>query len=208
MHGLAAFHQSCLDQLGVVRHKLVVHDWGALALIAAQRRPEVVERLVAINAVPLLAGYRWHWVARLWRRRGIGELLNATQTRRALALTLRQARGDRSAMPRDFVDMIWDHWNRGTSKAVLRLYRGADPQLLAEAGRDLERIECPALVVWGERDVYLPSSFGRRYAERLANGEYLGIPEAGHWPWIDRPDVVDRVLRFLDESPTSDEGSR
>ena len=47
MDGLAAFHERCLEELGVGRHKLVVHDWGALALIAAQRRPEQVERLVA-----------------------------------------------------------------------------------------------------------------------------------------------------------------
>ena len=55
MYGLSAFLERCLDELGVERRKLVVHDWGALALIGAQRRPELVERLVVINAVPLLA---------------------------------------------------------------------------------------------------------------------------------------------------------
>jgi pimeloyl-ACP methyl ester carboxylesterase len=207
MHGLAALHERCLDQLGIGHHKLVLHDWGALALIAAQRRPEQVERLVLINAVPLLPGYRWHWVARLWRRRGVGELLNATQTRAGAALTLRQARGDRSPMPREFVDMIWDHWDRGTKRAILALYRDADPDRLAEAGRELARLECPALVVWGERDPYLPPRFGRLYAERL-DAEYVPVPDAGHWPWIDRPEVVQRVLAFLDGSPISDEGRR
>ena len=208
MDGLADFHARCLEQLGVGRHNLVVHDWGALALIAAQRRPELVERLIVINAVPLLPGYRWHWVAQIWRRRGLGEALNATQTRPAMALLLRQARGDRSAMPPEFVDMIWRHWDRGTSKAVLRLYRDADPDRLAAAGRDLARLDCPALVVWGERDPYLQPRFGRLYAERLPNARYEGLPGAGHWPWIDRPGLVERVLAFLAESPISDEGSR
>ena len=63
MYGLSAFLERCLDELGVGERKLVVHDWGALALIGAQRRPELVERLVVINAVPLLPGYRWHWIA-------------------------------------------------------------------------------------------------------------------------------------------------
>jgi pimeloyl-ACP methyl ester carboxylesterase len=40
-----------------------------LVLIGAQRRPELIERLVVINSVPLLPGYRWHWIAQLWRRR-------------------------------------------------------------------------------------------------------------------------------------------
>ena len=34
---------------GSARRKLVVHDWGCLALIGAQRRPELVEQLVVIE---------------------------------------------------------------------------------------------------------------------------------------------------------------
>ena len=48
--------------------------------------------------------------------------------------------------------------------------------------------------------------FGRLYAERLPNAAYEGVPGAGHWPWIDQPDLVERVLAFLAESPSSDEG--
>ena len=29
MNGLSAFLERCLDELGVGRRKLVVHDWGA-----------------------------------------------------------------------------------------------------------------------------------------------------------------------------------
>ncbi|HEX6780904.1 MAG TPA: alpha/beta hydrolase [Solirubrobacterales bacterium] len=198
MYGLSAFLDRCLAELDVERRKLVVHDWGALALIGAQRRPELVERLVVIDSVPLLPGYRWHWVAQLWRRRGVGELLNATTTRSSLALLLRQARGDRSPMPPRFVDMIWDHWDAGTRAATLALYRHADPDRLAAAGSDLGRIGCPALVLWGDRDAYLPTRFARAYAGVLPNAELEVLAGVGHWPWIDQPAVVDRVLAFLD----------
>src|SRR5262245_28961600 len=155
MHGLSAFHERALAELGVERRKLVVHDWGALALIGAQRRPDLVERLAIIDAVPLLPGYRWHWIAQLWRRRPIGELLNRTTTRASIALLMRQARGDRSPMPPEFVDMVWEHWDPQMQAAVLTLYRDADPDTLAVAGRDLGQLECPALVLWGDRDPYL-----------------------------------------------------
>jgi pimeloyl-ACP methyl ester carboxylesterase len=197
MYGLAAFLERFLEQLEIERRKLVVHDWGSLALIGAQRRPELLERLVLIDAVPLLPGYRWHWVAQLWRRRGLGELANATTNRSGMAMLLRLARGDRSPMPRAFVDSIWDHWDAGTRHAVLELYRHADPQRLAVAGRDLGRLTCPALVLWGERDVYLPARFARSYAAALPNATVELLPGVGHWPWIDRPDCVDRVLEFL-----------
>jgi pimeloyl-ACP methyl ester carboxylesterase len=197
MDGLATFLERCLDQLGIADQNLVVHDWGGLALIGAQRRPARVKRLVVIDAVPLLPGYRWHWVAQIWRRRPLGEIANATTTRRSLALLLRQARGDRSAMPAEFVEAIWRHWDRGTRRAVLRLYRDADPDRLAAAGRNLGALACPALVLWGERDVYLPTRFAHAYDDALPGAEVETLPGVGHWPWVDDPTVVDRVLRFL-----------
>src|SRR5262245_25917768 len=160
MHGLSAFLDRCLEQLGVGPRNLVVHDWGGLALIGAQQSPEQVEKLVIMNAVTLLPGYRWHWIAQIWRRRPLGEMFNATSTRWGLALGLRQARGDRSAMSPEFVDMIWEHADRKTRRAVLILYRDADEDDLAEAGRDLGKLTCPALVVWGDRDPYIPARFG------------------------------------------------
>jgi pimeloyl-ACP methyl ester carboxylesterase len=198
MYGLSAFLERCLNELDVGPRKLVVHDWGGLAMIGAQRRPELVDRLAVINSVPLLPGYRWHWIARyIWRRRLIGEFANATMTRASLALLLRQARGDRSAMPPEFVDLIWSRWAKGTRPEILTLYRQADSERLAEAGRDLERLTCPALVVWGDRDAYLPVGFARAYADALPNSRLQITSGAGHWPWIDDPSVVDSVLEFL-----------
>ena len=198
MHGLSAFLDRCLDELGVAERKLVVHDWGSLALIGAQEHPERIEKLVVIDAVPLLPGYRWHWVAQVWRRRPAGEIANATTTKRSMALTMRQARGDRSAMPPEFVEMVWRHWDRGTKRAVLQLYRAADPDRLAAAGQDLSKLTCPALVLWGDRDPYLPTKFAHDYAKALPNAEAEIVPSAGHWPWIDDPSVVDRVLEFVE----------
>jgi len=197
MYGLSAFLERCLEELGVGSRKLVVHDWGSLALIGAQRRPELVERLVVINAVPLLPGYRWHWVAQVWRRRGLGELANATTTRASMALTMRQATGDRRPMPASFVDMVWRHWDKGTRRATLALYRHADPDRLAIAGKALGSITCPSLVIWGDRDPYLPTRFANAYAQSLPSSELQIVPTAGHWPWLDDARVIDTILDFL-----------
>ena len=198
MYGLSAFLERCLEELGVERRKLVVHDWGSLALIGAQRRPDLIERLAILNVIPLIPGYRWHWVAQIWRRRPLGELANATTTRSGLALILRQASGDRSPMPPEFVDSIWRQWDRGTARAILALYRHANPDRLALAGRDLGRIECPTLVLWGDRDPYIPAKYGAAFADAFPNAQFEPLPNAGHWPWIDDPTVVNRVLSFLE----------
>jgi pimeloyl-ACP methyl ester carboxylesterase len=203
MEGLGRFVWRFLESLAVDRHSLVVHDWGSVGLLAAQEKPQRIERLVIINAVPLLPGYRWHRTARIWRTRGLGELSARLWTRQLLDYGLRESRGDWSRHDPAFVDMIWDHFDRGTMAAVLRLYRSADPDRLAAAGRRLSEITAPALVVWGGRDRYLPVRFGPAWAASLPDAELYELPKAGHWPWIDAPEAVDRVVRFLDR----DEGS-
>ncbi|MBA2296928.1 MAG: alpha/beta hydrolase, partial [Actinobacteria bacterium] len=44
---------------------------------------------------------------------------------------------------------------------------------------------------------YIPVRFGRAYAERIPGAQLLELPDAGHWPWLDRPDLIDRTLSFF-----------
>ena len=55
-----------------------------------------------------------------------------------------------------------------------------------------------SLVLWGDRDIYLPAKFGPAYADVLPNAIFELIEGAGHWPWIDDPSVIDRVVGFVD----------
>ena len=187
MGGYARFVERFLDLTGTDRVQLVVHDWGAAGLIWAQRNPERVERLVVVAAVPLLPGYRWHRVARAWRTRGVGELVMGATTRRGLA------RG----LPAELVGPAWRHFDQGTQRAILRLYRSSPEDELARAGADLDRLSCPALVLWPDRDPYIPARFGEAYAAALPGARLVPLLGAGHWPWVGRPQVVDAVAAFL-----------
>lgn len=177
-----------LDHVGVERFRLVVHDWGAVGLALAQRQPERVARLVVSDAVPLLPGYRWHRVARVWRRPVLGEV--------AMGLSSRWA-ARRLGTPPEIVDAAWPYFDPGTQRAILRLYRSAPEDVLAAAGRGLGAIDAPALVLWGEEDPYLAPKFADAYSQALPNARLRRVPGAGHWPWIDDPQLVDEVCRFL-----------
>ena len=200
-HSVGAYADVIEELLEIVApdgFRLVVHDWGGLGLIAALRNPQRIKGLVVINSVPLSGDYRWHWIARIWRRRGMGEAFNATNSKFATAQLLRLARPGRKRMPPEFVEMVWSGWDKGMSRAVLGLYRSADPPVLAAMGRRLGEVEAPALIVWGLEDPYIGIEYGRAYAETLPNAELIEVEGAGHWPWIDRPEVVDRVVGFLE----------
>ena len=195
--GYDRFLEAFLDHLDVERFSLVAHDWGAVGLALAQRMPERMERLVIVNCVPLLPGYRWHWIARVWRRPGLGQLAMGAVTRRGLRYLFRATDGRANPLAADLIDRAWAHFDQGTQRAILRLYRSTPPEALARAGRHLEEIEAPALVVWGERDPYLPVELGRSYAGRLPGAQLRAVPGAGHWPWLDEPALIDEICEFL-----------
>ncbi|HST55906.1 MAG TPA: alpha/beta hydrolase [Solirubrobacteraceae bacterium] len=195
--GYASFIEQYLDLVGVARVSIVVHDWGAVGLAFAQLHPERVERLVVINAVTFLPGYRWHRVARLWRTRVLGELAMGSITRPVLRLISREANVTPGPLPDAWLDSVLDHFDQGTQRAILQLYRGSPSDVLAAAGAQLDRLTMPALVAWGLRDPYIPPRFGALYAHTLPNAELLELADAGHWPWLDRPDLIDRVADFL-----------
>src|SRR5688500_16127267 len=109
IEGYADWLERFLDHVGVDRFRLAVHDWGAVGLALAMRAPERVERLVAIDAVPFLPGYRWHWAARMWRRRVVGELSMGATTKFGLRRL--------SGMPADVVERWWRDFDQGTQRA-------------------------------------------------------------------------------------------
>lgn len=100
-------------------------------------------------------------------------------------------------MPAEFVDTIWNHWDKGTRDATLALYRHADPDRLAAAGADLDKLSCPTLILWGDGDIYLPTKFADAHAAVLPDAEVEVVKGAGHWPWIDDPRMIDRVVDFV-----------
>lgn len=201
--GLTDFLERLLERLGIDRVKLVVHDWGAAVGSAfAQHRPERVERVVVLNGIPLFEaeGVHWHLLARLWVRPGIGELAMGATTRWMLARTLRSGCADPKAWPDSRVASIWEQFDQGTQRAILRLYRSADQTELAGFGAGLGQLDAPSLVLWGDADPWLSATVGDHYGELLARATVDHIERAGHWPWLDRPEVVDRVGSFLEQT--------
>jgi pimeloyl-ACP methyl ester carboxylesterase len=197
--GHVRFLDRLLDELELHRVRLCMHDWGAAVGLAwASERPERVERLVAINAVPLLPGFAWRGPARLVRMPVVGPIAVGAATKRILRHVSRRASAGKGPMPESFVASVAEHFDLGTERATLALLRSATPQLLAQAGTKLGAIDAPALVLWGAHDPYIPQRFGAGYAATLGDATLEVVEDAGHWPWIDRPELAARIVEHLD----------
>lgn len=193
----AAFVGDFLDACELDEVALVGHGWGAaIGLMFAQAHPERVTRLALLDPVPLLPGFDWPGLVRWLRRPGIGELLMGSVTRGLLARWLRAGSARPQTWPDARVDAVWEQFDQGTQRAILRLHRAADPAVLAAAGAGLGDLHQPVFVAWGEHDHWLDHAFAGAYARALPASRTELIPSAGHWPWLEDPDLAGRLAAF------------
>jgi pimeloyl-ACP methyl ester carboxylesterase len=188
-HG--AFIGAALNALGIERAHLVLHDFGGpWGLEWAAMEPERLASVTLINT-GLLLDYRWHRLARVWRTPGLGEAFMATTTRPGFRMLLR-------GLPTDFVDRMYDDFDAGTRRAVLRLYRNVDDPA-GDARRLLDALpDVPALVLWGQRDPYLSFRLAARQREAFPTARVVVLPDSGHWPFVDEPGrVAQELTAFL-----------
>ena len=193
------------------RIDVVGHDWGgSLALALAGARPELVRRLVVVNApfrtvparafhVPLLA------------LPALPELVFRVAGRRVVEAMLRY--GWRSSPPLDAdrcAEYTAAYTTRSVVTAMLGYYRGvARPRAAAVLGRRTRagtpRVRAEqALVLWGALDPVLPISTGESVVRDLgADCVMVTVPGAGHFVVEEAPAVVTQVLLdFLADTTT------
>jgi pimeloyl-ACP methyl ester carboxylesterase len=195
----AGFLADALQTLGIARVHLVLHDFGGpIGLVWLAMHAETVASVTLIDT-GILPGYRWHRLARIWRTPLLGELFQATATRGAFRMLLN--RNEPRGLPRAFVDQMYDHYDRRTRRAVLKLYRATDDPGSAAAGFSayVAPRDIPALVIWGEGDAYLPAAFAQRQRDAFPSAEVHVLAGSGHWPYMDAPEPVQRLLtEFLE----------
>lgn len=195
---LADFLGKFLAELDVQQFTLVLHGWGAAAgvLLAAQD-PDRIDRLVLISPVPILENVRWPWWARAWRTRMVGEMIMGFTSRIVLTRGLRSGSATPVAWPAQRLAQVWEQFDQGTQRAILRLARSIDDEEVRTFAEALRSVDVPGLVMWGERDPWWGPEVADAYAALLPLAKVARIPDAGHWPWLDDPSVVDRVAAFV-----------
>jgi pimeloyl-ACP methyl ester carboxylesterase len=196
--GYADFLQGALAELRIDRVHLVVHDFGGpFGLFWGIQHPQAWHSVVLIN-VGVMPGYEWHSMAKRWRTRGLGELVQAWIPRSAWRRAMQKS--SPRGLPAEFVEKMYDDYDRGTRRAVLRLYRATpDPGKTAmQLGSAMAELQKPALVVWGAADPFIGVEFAERQREFFDVQDVVILKDSGHWPFQDDPQRVEAaVVPFL-----------
>lgn len=174
--GAPVWLRSWAHAVGLRRASWVGHSMGgAVCIHLAARYPEIVDRLVLVDA----AGAPGH--ASLF-----GYALPLTRALRYMA-------------PSFLPVLAYDALHTGP----LTLLRSAG-QLMREDVRGLlHDIAAPTLVIWGERDMLVPVTAGRLLHSEIAGSQLVVLPGAGHVPMYDRPgDFNEALVGFLTRNAT------
>ena len=144
----------------------------------------------------------------IWNTPVAGELEMAGTTRQSFNAA-NQFSNPRP-FPPGFLDRMYDDYDRGTRCAILgydRSFSASSPEANWEGQQaTFSKLRLPALVIWGDKDPYVPPSQAENQKKAFPTAEVHVIPNTGHWPFIDEPDLTrSLVVPFLRRtvSPTA-----
>ena len=186
MHDLAYLYLDLLDRQRLGDVVLVGSSFGGwIALEMCVRSVERIGRLVLIDTLGVKFGGR--------EERDIADIyaLPADEVPRRTFFAPERAAPDYSTLDDAKAASI------ASDRAATTLYGWRpymhDPGLR----RWLHRVRVPTLVLWGESDGIVSPDYGQRLCRSLPRARFEPIPEAGHYPQIERPDAIaDAIERF------------
>lgn len=190
----AVIHERCDGECTVVGH-----DWGGVvAWQLAAELPDLVRTLVILNA-PHPAAYRSalfrsaqlfrSWYVAAVQVPELPERVLAHRNAAALMRLLKHAGlrdDDVACYQRAFGEP-------DRLRGPLNYYRAAARQLL-RPGSPHERVDVPAVVLWGMRDPYLDPSILDHLAEHVRDLQIERVADAGHFLHWEQPDRVNALL--------------
>ena len=192
-----------LDALGLMRTSLVgVSMGGAFALGFALRAPERVERLVLVDSAGLgneiPGGLLSYFKVRLPLLDELSWALlvgSRTLARRTLCAALANRE---QVLSEDMLDEIIRLSRRAGAGAAFRQLQRSEYQWRGMRTNYLDRlseVKVPTLLVHGMEDRLVPVRWAERAHNLMKNSKIEIIPECGHLPPVEQPELFNRIIR-------------
>ena len=208
---VAGFIRERGDQSAIV----VGHDWGgAIAWKVASAYPELVERLVILNA-PHPAAFkrelrtftqlRKSWYMLFFQLPYIPEAGFRAGNYAVMERALRQEPIRQNAFTQHDIALYKAAISEpGALTAALNYYRANMRSLWSESRWFTNVITTPTLVIWGERDRYLSVNLLKGLDRWVSDLRVERIPDGSHWVQIDAHERVNElIIDFLSLLSTS-----
>ena len=205
---LLRFFVEFMDRLEISQATLVGNSMGAgLAMAMALDYPSRVAKLVLISGFPprveesvaspeyrRLLSYR----PPLW----LATIGNQVAGRGTTERFLKEMVYDPSLISAPVIERSFH--NRQREGLLTPLYSLLDhlESWEAQYGERLAKISHPILILWGDHDRVFPADVGRQLKDLIVQAEWHIIPEAGHLPQWEQPQIVNPLISAFLEKQT------
>jgi len=185
MASQAVWMLELLERLEVTRPVLIAHDVGsAAAQLMVANEPERIRGLAVLDGV---YGTEWAMNAivsiQTWEPADAHRLFPVLARRLGKSAALR--------------DMLTAYQGEQGGSQLIRAARDLDPRQTAEIDARLRSSGVPAIVLWGDRDEFLPCAAVGEPLAQLLNAPLIKLPGA-HFTPLDCPlEVAQALRRFL-----------
>jgi proline iminopeptidase len=196
------------DAIGLAQWDVFGHSWGGgLAMLATERDRASVRRLVLVDSVGPVGNWQNNLLRDALPRLAPGD--RAILERIDQQALLAPEPGIHSAYSR----AMYAAWFADSSLATMFSPPRSDSRTgaavaarLRGEGYDwtglLRAVSVPTLVIHGDRDL-LPVSVAREIVATLANARLEIIPEAGHMPFWESPELFFTLIESFLSTPTA-----
>jgi pimeloyl-ACP methyl ester carboxylesterase len=182
-----------VDELGLERFSLVVQGFpGVMGLQYALANPERIDRLAILNT-PISAKDKLPWKI---QQLGIPLVGDALVQNFRLPDQILEGGGGYRVEEKDMTvyRRPWLTSSDGGRALHAMIRHFKLPLLSAEIEQGLKTWRKPLLLLWGDRDPWLPVRVAQETAKAFPGAEFLALEEVGHYPQEDWHEKVNDAL--------------
>jgi pimeloyl-ACP methyl ester carboxylesterase len=184
--GLAKYVNRFLEALDLNGVHLLGNSLGGhVALVHTLKNPERVKSLVLTGS----SGLFENGMGDSYPRRGDYEYI-----KNKTALTFY----DPAIATKELVDEVYSITNNRLK--VIKIIALAKSAIRNNLGEELNQINKPTLLIWGNNDTITPPFVGHEFNKLIPNSELHFIDKCGHAPMMEVPDEFNKILHgFLNK---------
>ncbi|NJK48514.1 alpha/beta hydrolase [Candidatus Gracilibacteria bacterium] len=202
--------EGVITGLGYENCILVGHDWGgAIAWNFAYNYPQMVERLIVLNIphpAKLIEGLRMpqqllkSWYIFFFQLPFFPEWSLQANDYQFIAEALQGMAIDKNTFNQADIEAYKDAAaKRGALTAMVNYYRNIFQGLLQDSRNEIEELEIPTLMIWGENDAALSKELTYETVKYVRNLTIKYISNCSHWVQQEQPQLVNQYMReFLE----------
>ena len=179
-----------IEHLGIESCDLVGHSMGGrIAVKFTMEHPDRVRNLVllAASGAPRENESSPPLAMKLMKNPLGRFLIRRMWSRKMAKDTLIDMVHDGSLVTDEEVDRMWEFSRYpGSMDAMFREFGMSWDDFTSD---EIEKITTNTLLIWGEEDTICPVDMGAWYNSHIANSKFIRLPEIGHNPHFECPDI-------------------